>query len=477
MGTPDSLIRTVRRQLRWTLTLRTALQFITLYLFAWGVVVVAARAVAPVDRDWLGWGAIGVAVAAIAAVVVARRKVPDEAAIRALCDRQQQCGGLVMSEGEIGLGPWLSRRKLAPLRIRWRSGRQWALLAAALAFVVLGFVVPDRPAAQQQTRENVRFADNIADLEEQIDLLAEEAALEPEQADDYRKTLEEIDDTARDDAMRAWEMLDHLEDQLSQSAEEAAEQAVTDTADLAEAAALADALAEDQMSEAPKLDAHAASEALDNLADMLSEMDPKLAEAWKDLDLDADAMRDLADRLREQAEQGEQADASKKQGEPSLDEQSLESLCELAGICKGQGDGKTGQVQRLVEARMIDPKWAAECEAAGEADGQSLLAMLTNTPAGGPSEDDAMPSAMTFAENAIGTDDVSFEPQALPPGGIDRDQSTTIGLSSSAPQEDLPEQRSNVSALRGAAAGGGSANSQQILPRHRGAVERYFERE
>jgi hypothetical protein len=31
-------------------------------------------------------------------------------------------------------------------------------------------------------------------------------------------------------------------------------------------------------------------------------------------------------------------------------------------------------------------------------------------------------------------------------------------------------------ALDQAAAGGGSANSQVVLPRHRGAVERYFER-
>jgi hypothetical protein len=31
-------------------------------------------------------------------------------------------------------------------------------------------------------------------------------------------------------------------------------------------------------------------------------------------------------------------------------------------------------------------------------------------------------------------------------------------------------------ALEGAAGGGGSANSQVVLPRHRGAVERYFDR-
>jgi hypothetical protein len=31
-------------------------------------------------------------------------------------------------------------------------------------------------------------------------------------------------------------------------------------------------------------------------------------------------------------------------------------------------------------------------------------------------------------------------------------------------------------ALDAAAAGGGSANSQVVLPRHRGAVERYFDR-
>lgn len=462
MGTPDSLIRTVRRQLRWTLTLRAALQFITLYLFAWGVVVVAVRAVATVERDWLGWGALGIAAAAIAAVVYARGRVPDERGIRALCDRQQACGGLVMSEGEIGLGPWLSRRRLAPLRIQWRSGRQWMLLAAGLAFVVLALVMPDPPAAERQGSSNVRFADNTEHLEEQIDLLAEEEAVEPEQAEEYRKTLDDLEDTARDDAMRAWEMLDHLEQQLSQAAEQAAEQAVAETADLAEAGALSEALAEDQASDAPQLDAHAAAEALDELSDMLGELDPDLAAKLADAELDAEALRELADRMR--------------QGDPSdrLSEGECEALGELAGMCEGAGEGGGEQVGRLAEARLIDPEWMQACEEAGECDGAALLASLTGAGGVGRGPGDA---AMTFADKPISTEDAAYEAMALPPGAINRDQSTVVGLSSAAPEEDVPAERSDVSALRGAAAGGGSANSQPILPRHRGAVERYFERD
>ncbi|MEX2673279.1 MAG: hypothetical protein WD294_14340 [Phycisphaeraceae bacterium] len=471
MGTPDSLIRTVRRQLRWTLTLRQALQLITLYLFAWGVVVVALRALGLVERQWLGWGALGIAVAAIVAVVRGRLRVPSEQGIRALCDRQQRSGGLVMSEGEIDLGGWLSRRRLAPLRIQWRSGRQWGLLAAALAFVMLAFVVPDPAVVAQRDDGRVQLADNIQTLEDRLDLLDEEQAIEAEQAEDFRETLKDLDDTAREDAMRAWEMLDHLENQLSQAAEEAAEKTVTDTGDLAELGALAEALADDQMSDLPQLDANAASEALSELADRLGELDPELAEAL------AEAMaKSGAEGSKLDAETlGKMAEALANGEARAMDAEMLEKLSELAGECENMGQGGSGKIQRLVEGRLIDPEWAALCEEAGESDGAAMLAAMLGT-GGGQGIGNASAPA-TLAEAPIRTDDAAFEPVALSPAAIDREGSTLIGLSSTAPEVDLPEQRSSATALDGAASGGGGAASQVILPRHRGAVQRYFDRE
>ena len=55
--------------------------------------------------------------------------------------------------------------------------------------------------------------------------------------------------------------------------------------------------------------------------------------------------------------------------------------------------------------------------------------------------------------------------------------SEVSGISKAIPQtgkEKVGEATSG--ALKGAKSGGGSANTQVVLPRHRGAVERYFDR-
>lgn len=469
MATPDSLIRTVRRQLRWTLTLRAALELITLWLFVWGVVVVAVRAVGVADWEWLAWGGLGVLAASVVAVLRARSRTPDERAIRALCDREQACGGLVMSEGEVDVSAWMTRRRVAPLRIEWRSRRQWTLLAAGLAFVTLAFALPDPPAATQQDRDpgTVQFADNVESLEEQLNLLAEEDALEPDQSEELRETLQELTEVARDDAMRAWEMLDHLEKQLAQAAEEMAEQAVAQTASVAEIGALAEALAEDQLSDVPRLDNLAASEALDQLSDMLEGLDPEraaaLAEALAEAGIDPEDLRELAQGLR-------QADSSER-----LDGEACDLLTQLAGLCEGAGEGGMDQIMKMVDSRLVDPDWIAQCEAAGECDGAALLMAVASGQPGKRAGTGSAP--LTFADEPIASEDASYEPTALELAAVDREQAVLLGLSSAAPEEDLPEQRSDVSALQGAATGGGSASSQVILPRHRGAVERYFERE
>jgi hypothetical protein len=71
-----------------------------------------------------------------------------------------------------------------------------------------------------------------------------------------------------------------------------------------------------------------------------------------------------------------------------------------------------------------------------------------------------------------------FKEEVLPPGALDALKSTPI-------QEvrggDVIHKKSSEAAssgaLRDAAAGSGSANTQIILPRHRASVERYFERQ
>lgn len=65
----------------------------------------------------------------------------------------------------------------------------------------------------------------------------------------------------------------------------------------------------------------------------------------------------------------------------------------------------------------------------------------------------------------------------LPPGALDALKSTPLQeVRGDGVVHQKSAEAASSGALQGAAAGSGSANTQIILPRHRAAVERYFER-
>ena len=72
--------------------------------------------------------------------------------------------------------------------------------------------------------------------------------------------------------------------------------------------------------------------------------------------------------------------------------------------------------------------------------------------------------------------DARFKEKILPPSSVaGLNDSQLVGLSASAPTADTGGVAAH-GALNSAASGGGSAYTQTILPRHRGAVRRYFDR-
>jgi hypothetical protein len=71
---------------------------------------------------------------------------------------------------------------------------------------------------------------------------------------------------------------------------------------------------------------------------------------------------------------------------------------------------------------------------------------------------------------------MKFKEESLPDGAIASLKSRRIGVSRSDPDKDPKPGDAGSGALTDAAAGGGSANTQVVLPRHRGTVQRFFDR-
>ena len=466
MNEHDKAISNLRTKLAALLVLKFALAAAVAWLFAWGTAVLVLRAAAGVDRLWLLWGMAGLAPAICVAGLLARRRMVSPSAVRAILDGQSRAGGLLMAAEETDLGSWRGRMPPpAALGPHFRGRKVWALLGAAAVFVMLGFAVPDRFATMHGGHA-LQIGNEIEKLQEQIETLNEEEIIDMEKADALQKKLDQIEANASgDDPVKTWEALDHLESQAAKTAKEAAEEAISQTEKLTKAQALAEGLIKDL----GRMDPKTLAEAMKELAEMTkqtSEDNKALAE-------------ELSDELQQACENC------------SLTPEQIEQLAEALKKCKGD----IGQMlENLSKAGLIDLETVELAEKLGEFDCAGLADLLDeNCPEGmsvaevvdawcrgrpgrGGISRGRADAPMTWTE---GTDaqGAKFKEQVLPPASLAAlKESKLVGISTGTPETPKSGPDSGTGALKGAASGAGSARTHTVLPRHRGAVRRYFER-
>src|SRR5947209_553233 len=131
MDTPEQLIDRFRRKLAALLVVKHAATWLTGWAFLWGTAVLVLRAGAGTPRPLLLWGLAGVPLALVPALLLARRQTPARPAVRALLDRHNALGGVLMAGAELPLGRWQETMPAATApRLRWRNRRAGALFAA-----------------------------------------------------------------------------------------------------------------------------------------------------------------------------------------------------------------------------------------------------------------------------------------------------------------------------------------------------------
>jgi hypothetical protein len=102
--------------------------------------------------------------------------------------------------------------------------------------------------------------------------------------------------------------------------------------------------------------------------------------------------------------------------------------------------------------------------------------MACNLPGRGGIDEGGGPVPLTFGPESD-RDGTKFKQLTLPPADLAAlKESVLAGVGKTDPKPDKPGEASQPGALRGANAGGGSANTQVILPRHRKTVEKFFDR-
>ncbi|HEX7153955.1 MAG TPA: hypothetical protein VF618_20870 [Thermoanaerobaculia bacterium] len=436
MNGADRAVLSLQRRLFSVLLLRRFLTFLTGWCALWGALVLLLRRGFPDVPFSPLWGAAAVPLLLVAAFILARRERPSRDAVLALIDARAHCGGLLMASTVEGAQAWETRVDAAP-RVQWRGRRTTVAAVASVLFVLAALYVPARTTEASQRLD---VSADVERLDKRVELLKEEQILPAEQAVTMENTLDELrNNQSGNDPAKTWEVIDSVDEATMRAAEEAAAAAVQKTEELTRVETMAMAL------DTPGLDAMRA------------------AEGMKDLEAEA-----------------------KKLGLSASD---LQALMEAAKQGKASLQAK---LQRLADAKMIDAKTLGKAERAGKAGGggKSELEAFLRDNASPPRLSDAVgqfckgggqggvdrgrgDAPMFFGDES----DVmaKFREMTLPSADVaSLEQSEVVGMSTSAPTAEATG-RSTGGALSNAK-DGGSAFTNVVLPRHRGTVERYFER-
>src|SRR5262245_48207391 len=183
----ERAIADFRRALAGLYLLRYGLAALTIWAFVYGTAVLALSGAVGLSRIDLLWGLASLPLVLAPAVWLALRRLPARDRVRAVLDHHGRCGGLLMAGAEHSLKDWQSA--LPDVRqpdLRWRGGRSWAAFVVAVAFVALGFLVPQSIASLGSSRLDVgREVDRLKD---QLDVLQKEKIVEAERAEALKIT-------------------------------------------------------------------------------------------------------------------------------------------------------------------------------------------------------------------------------------------------------------------------------------------------
>lgn len=462
MNSSEPAIREFAQRLAFLLMFRTALRCATIWLLAVGVAVLVARVTGLVASHWLIGGLIGLVPVIAGAAWLEWRRRPQLATVRAAMDRHNHAGGLLMAAAQADVSAWQNGSKPAQPVVRWNSGRPMTLFCAAALFLGASMLMPERfiVGAAQRPLDVGKL---VTELTEQITALEEEKILPEDKALELKKELARLGkESAAKDPAKTWESLDHLKQSNSDLAKQAAEEAIQKTDAMKQAETLAAALG------------------------LLPDSASSLLER---------AMQDMASLLQQaKLERGllaaklpEELLKAAKDGKLNA-----EQLKELMKALQGNKDKLGECLNKLANLKLIDPKLLEACKNAGQCPNPAgLAAFLAEN---GANLDSVLLVVQTYAgQGGVGrgradapltwTDPsdesgMKFKDTALPMGPLSGlKDAQLVGISRSAPEVTGDKETASAGALSGAEAGGGAANVQQLLPRHKGAVQRFFKRE
>jgi hypothetical protein len=459
----DQAIGHFSRDLFFIVFIKHALKYSTLWCFAWGTIALVLRATTSISGKPLLWGAAGLALAMLLAARKARRERPARREVEAILDARNQFGGLLMTRADATIGAWESRLSSpARPRLRWKNNQAVALICCAALFVAISLLIPVRWAGRNAARA-LNVGAQAESLAAQIEALRESRMIEEAKAEELDQKLDQlVKEASAEEPAKTWEALDHLAEDLEKTTKDAVEKAQAEQARAQQAEALSEAL----QAGGGQLDEKTMTEAMQTLSSMMQN-------AMKENEA-------LARELSKETQEALKSGALKP-----------EHLSEISKAMSKNQSARAQNLSKLAKSGAINPNALKNGAKGNRPNGSDLAKFLKensqqmsvadmvgqyceNPGRGGVSRGRA-DAEMTWTDGAD-EKNAKFKEELLPPSAVvGLDESELVGLSTAAPTADKTAIAAHGS-LNKSATGGGSAYTQSLLPRHKGAVKRYFER-
>ena len=468
--------------IRLRLFLRDATAFCAAALFLGGGLVLLKRIV---FQQWhpyvpiVGTAAL-VMLALVLAFLRASRRTPSKRQLTVWLDATTDCGGFLSASLETDCSAWADKIEMPPapeLNMAFPAPHVAALLTAAVFFAASLFI--DLGQAFQAGPATLDVHEEQKELESKLEILEQEPLVPQDEIEAARETLEElVENSSSANPARTFEGIEalrNLADSLAAEAGRSLEHSIDNFDKLSQTASALSQMSPDvpgrskaleqfkQLAEQLAGDDAALAEFLkqsgDNLAgsmtpEQLQSLAQQLANGGQDL---KDRLEQLAQARRDQMQQQSGQGNGQGNGEN--------------GSGQGQGGGQTGFGNDSDLDEEALQQWLEE-NAPGASELSGAAGQDANgTPGSGGITRGRADALLMYSGQ---TEDVGDERQNMVLENHEPGQSVTISQFATDPGDETAE-RAKAGSLSGTGQAAEHAETR-ILPSHRGAVRRYFNR-
>ncbi len=425
------------------------------FLFLWGFLCLIVKAVSKMNSHMVINGFYGLIPVFLISFILAKKNLPGPEKIRAAIDNYNGLGGLFMAEAEADASLWKNfKTNILIPQVEFCNFHSFFLFFLSAFFAGAMFFVPETfiPADSGKIHDIKNITKNI---ESKIELLEKQEIISKSDKEKLiyeLKNLEKNSETA--DIARIWETFDHIQNNISQRADESSKELLREMEVLTGAGEIIDELKSLKASEKAKKE----KELMKRLSSVLSSADKEINAM-----ADENIRNLLADPDMKKLEKMARAISKNK----AMIKARLEAMSK-AGLLKNKTGTRAG--------KTYDKELKAFLEAEEKKSGTSWGKACFNGGRRGVGRGRA-DAVMTW-KNKTKEYGLWFKEEVLPSGELTPgNDSVFSGFTITDPKKDefaLPFSGGLLDTGKGEETG---LNPIKILPRHKGPVKRYFEKE